>query len=109
MGLVREDGPDVGHDGGMVEQLLEEGVGFEDVEDAYIVLVDLGDAAVGLVLFVEASTALHDLFEALGQPGYVVGVEKVLQHEIAVGAEEGKFFGPGLVAGRHGLCSLEYL
>ncbi len=102
VGLVRKNGMDVGHDGGMVDQFLEERVVFEDVENADIVPVDLGGAAMGLILFVEASTALHNLFEAPAQAGYVVWVEEVVQHEVAVGVEEGEFFGCRLAVGCHG-------
>jgi hypothetical protein len=90
----------------MIEQFLEEGVIREDVKDADIVTVDQSLAVVGLVVFMTVSAALHGLIEAASQSGDVVGVEELLQHQVAIGIEGSEFFGRGSVGrgfpGRHG-------
>ena len=87
MGLLVEQGVQIGQKRCIVEQFEEEWVVAEDVEDARTVAIDSGFAAVELVAFLQLTPLGDDLGQGGAQAVDVVGRQKTFEQEVAVGGK----------------------
>ena len=82
---------DVRHDGGMVDELGEEGIIFEDVEDAGVGVFDLGATVVGLTVLCHLTPAIDDDLEPIRQTGGELRRERILYDQETVALESFTF------------------